>query len=280
MADFSNILLAVDCDRTLTDVFGRIPARNLDAIRRFQENGGAFTVATGRSVPMFRPYFDQIPANAPFVLYNGAAFYDASSQTLSDVVEIPGCAALIRTLQARFPQLPLEVQGEDYHYVFGDNPMRDAFYRFNHGAMKQITMDELPPVLPKLAIYTEFRDKTVKRFFAVEPEEAAQMDAVEQFLAQSCADVVDPVRAAPGILDIQARGVNKGAAARRLAARLGRGILVCAGDALNDVSMLEEADYSFVPSDCVAELRESRYPKVCPCGEGSVADVIERLAAL
>lgn len=280
MADFSNILLAVDCDRTLTDIFGRIPARNLDAIARFQENGGAFTVATGRSEPMFRPYIDRIPANAPFLLYNGGACYDAATQTFSDVAEIPDCPALIRTLLRVFPQNPLEVQGLDYHYVFGDDPMRDAFYRFNHGAMKQITPDGLPPVLPKLAIYSAFRDETVKRFFAVEPEEAAQMDAVEQFLAQHYADAVEPVRAAPGIVDIQARGVNKGAAARRLAARLGRGILVCAGDALNDVSMLDEADYSFVPADCVAQLRDSRYPKVCPCGEGSVAEVIERLAAL
>ena len=54
MTDFSNVLLLADFDRTLTDTNSRIPARNLDAIRAFTEAGGAFTVATGRSIPMFR----------------------------------------------------------------------------------------------------------------------------------------------------------------------------------------------------------------------------------
>ena len=49
---FSDVLLTVDFDRTLTNPDAVIPQRNLDAIRYFVENGGAFTVNTGRSVPM------------------------------------------------------------------------------------------------------------------------------------------------------------------------------------------------------------------------------------
>ena len=40
---FSDVLLTVDYDRTLTDPDARIPQRNLEAIRYFMENGGAFT---------------------------------------------------------------------------------------------------------------------------------------------------------------------------------------------------------------------------------------------
>ena len=54
-------------------------------------------------------------------------------------------------------------------------------------------------------------------------------------------------------------------------ARLGRKILVCVGDARNDLTMLEGADFAFVPADAV--LRD-QFPNVCPCGEGAVADVI------
>ena len=49
---FSDILLTVDFDRTLTGPDSTIPARNLEAIRYFTENGGTFTVNTGRSIPM------------------------------------------------------------------------------------------------------------------------------------------------------------------------------------------------------------------------------------
>ena len=49
---FSDVLLTVDYDRTLTAPDSTIPERNLKAIRYFLENGGAFTVNTGRSMPM------------------------------------------------------------------------------------------------------------------------------------------------------------------------------------------------------------------------------------
>ena len=52
MPDFSDILLTVDYDRTLTAPDSTIPQRNLEAIRYFIDNGGIFTVNTGRSVPM------------------------------------------------------------------------------------------------------------------------------------------------------------------------------------------------------------------------------------
>ena len=66
MGIFSDILLTVDFDRTLTAPDSTIPERNLEAIRYFIENGGAFTVNTGRSLPMTRrmvsPWFKGIRA--------------------------------------------------------------------------------------------------------------------------------------------------------------------------------------------------------------------------
>ena len=52
---------------------------------------------------------------------------------------------------------------------------------------------------------------------------------------------------------------------------MGRGILVCVGDADNDISMLREADFAYCPADgTVAD----RFENVCCCAEGAVADVI------
>ena len=55
---FSDILLTVDYDRTLTAPDSTIPERNLEAICFFMENGGAFTVNTGRSLPMAKAFRD------------------------------------------------------------------------------------------------------------------------------------------------------------------------------------------------------------------------------
>ena len=51
----------------------------------------------------------------------------------------------------------------------------------------------------------------------------------------------------------------------------GKKILVCVGDADNDLTMLEGADYAFCPSDGIVA---DRFPNVCPCDDGAVADVI------
>ena len=77
--------------------------------------------------------------------------------------------------------------------------------------------------------------------------------------------------AAPRILDVHAKGVSKGVAAVELKQKLGKKILVCVGDAENDITMLDAADYAFCPADAVIA---ARYETVCNCGDGAVADVI------
>ena len=72
MGKFSDVLLTVDYDRTLTAPDSSIPERNLEAIRYFMKNDGAFTVNTGRSVPMIQVFRDRVPVNAPLLLYNGS----------------------------------------------------------------------------------------------------------------------------------------------------------------------------------------------------------------
>ena len=57
--DFSDILLTVDFDRTLTARDSSIPQRNLEAIAYFMEHGGTFTVNTGRSLPMTASFRDK-----------------------------------------------------------------------------------------------------------------------------------------------------------------------------------------------------------------------------
>ena len=280
MKDFSDILFVSDFDRTLTAPDSSIPQANLDAIRSFTERGGLFTVGTGRSAPMFRPYHARIPTNAPLILYNGAAAYDYATETLSGAVWMPTGRELLEYLVENFPDLSLEIQGVDAHYLLGENPMREAFYRSQGVACKTVTLDEAPTRYHKLAIFGEFRSLDVGQFYAGTPEELERFGACcARIMRDWPALIAD--RAAPRIIDLQACQGGKGRAARDLANRLGRRILVCAGDAMNDASMLLEADLAFAPADCAEEVRAlgvCRY--VRPCAEGSIAGVVEALEQL
>lgn len=277
MSDFSNVLLLADFDRTLTDTQSRIPARNVAAIRAFQARGGAFTVATGRSIPMFRPRASAIPYNVPLILYNGGAFYDYCTDELTDPCWIRDGRVLLEYLAREFPDLNLEVQGKDAHYLFRDLPLRDAFYRRAETATAHVSFDEVPYPIIKASLLGTYFDDSVPQFFTIcPPEEVARFDEVQRKISADWPELtVD--RASPRILDIQGPSVNKGAAARRLAERLGRR-LICVGDARNDLSMLLEADSAYAPADCEDAVRAAGIPLVCPCGEGAVADVIALLA--
>lgn len=277
MADFSNVLLAVDFDRTLTDRHSQIPQNNLDAIRAFTAQGGTFTVATGRSVPMFRHYQALVPVNAPFILYNGAACYDYRTETLTQTVPIPDGESILRELLTDYPMLWTEIQGIDYHYLFGDCPMRDEYYRFNDAAATHTDVEHLPKPLLKFAMYGNFVAPTVASLFEDELQELPMINRITDELLKRYGDRLTVDRAAPRIIDLQDKTVSKGSAARKLADQLGKTVLVCAGDAKNDISMLRAADLAYVPSDCSPEVAALGFRTVCPCTDGAIAGLISRL---
>lgn len=270
MGLFSDVLLTVDFDRTLTAPDSTIPKRNFDAINYFMENGGIFTVNTGRSVPMFLDYLNTIPHNAPWLLYNGSAAYDQGELSLLHPIALEK-AQMLKEIHEQFPQLNIEEQGVDAHYAFWDSPQWMTFYDHVGAPHRQVDVKEDVGPFLKLSMFGFPRSYCVADMFEATQEEQVYFSQVEQWLKDTYGAYIEVFRAAPRIIDVHAKGISKIRAARELQKKLGRKILVCVGDAENDISMLEGADYAFCPADGVVA---ARFPKVCPCGEGAVADVI------
>ena len=279
MGIFSDVLLTADYDRTLTAPDSTIPERNLEAIRYFIENGGAFTVNTGRSVPMTRAFRDRVPVNAPLLLYNGSAAYDLQEKKLTFCHEIHlDLWETVRRCQELLPDLTVEVQGVDAHYRFSENPRWDAFCDHQMCARGFAQPGDDLGAFLKFTLYGEFHDRTVARLFDATPEELGEMNAAEEALRRRWGDKIEIFRSATRLIDVHAKGVSKAAAARNLKAHLGRKILVCVGDASNDISMLDAADYAYCPADAIIR---DRYENVCNCADGAVADVIyEKIPAI
>ena len=273
MGRYSDILLTVDFDRTLTAPDSTIPKRNLEAIEYFMAQGGAFTVNTGRSVPMYSSLMDAVPVNAPLLLYNGSAAYDKEKGRLSFCTPIDlDWRKAVAQLRELLPDLTVEFQGTKHHYIFEENEMWKQFCIHNSCPWGYADFaDDLGQFL-KFSVYGEFRDVTVADLYQGSAEERARMDEAERIIADTFGDKVSVFRAATRIIDIHAAGVSKGKSARRLQKELGRKILVCAGDARNDLTMLRDADYAFIPADATI----SGFERVCECAEGAVADIIEK----
>lgn len=272
MAKFSDILLTTDYDRTLTAPDSTIPEKNLEAIRYFMENGGAFTVNTGRTVPSSQFLMEKVPVNAPFLLYNGSAAYDNEKEDFLFTYEIQlDWRDVRRRILEKFPTVLFEFQGMKAHYMFREHPLWLALNQANRVPAAYASIeDDLGPFL-KFCIYAKIEDVTVDHFFHGAPEDVALMDEVEHWLNEEFGDNCVITRGADLYIDVQPKGVSKGHSARHLKELLGRNILICIGDAENDLSMLDDADFAFCPSDAIIK---DRYENVCACAEGSVADLI------
>lgn len=264
---YSDILLCVDFDRTLTAMDGSIPQRNLEAIHYFIENGGSFTVNTGRSYVSFLPFLDIVPINAPLLLMNGSGSWEQGN--FQDIVAIETDVwPIVERLEQAFPGVHLELQTLGKHYLI--HPTADYARYYQQRGLDHVVADPQIHWGPfvKIGIYgdTEHREEGSDAV-----TKAALFDQIEEFLNRELDDSLVVLRATPQIINVHARGASKLTAARNLQKKLGKKYLVCVGDEGNDVAMLQGADFAFCPCDGAVA---ADFPNVCPCSEGAVADVI------
>ncbi len=272
MALFSDILLSVDFDRTLTAPDSSIPQRNIEAIEYFMANGGAFTVNTGRSLPMTNWFLDKISANAPLLLYNGSAAYDMTTGQWSQCKELDvDPETIINDIQNRFPYLTVELQGTYAHHIFRKDAGWEDYCTNNRCPWEYADPAHIPLPFLKLAICGEFRENTVASMYEATEEELARFDEAVDYIEKTYGDKIDVFRACARIADLHAKGCSKLASARELQKRLDKKILVCVGDGDNDLPMMEGADYAYCPGDAIIK---DRFENVCACADGAVADVI------
>lgn len=263
---FSDILMTVDFDRTLTARDGSIPERNIQAIRYFIDNGGAFTVNTGRSYISFRKFLETVPVNTALLLLNGSAAWQEGA--FSDVKNITmDIWPAMERLMDRFPEINLELQAPDMHYLVEPKASYAEYYSHRDLPYGIVKLKKQPLDFVKIGIYGDVHGA----LGIDEMEEKDRFDRITLFLQEEFGTELEIFRATPRIINVHAKGVSKGNAALALQKRLGRKVLVCVGDEGNDLAMLRAADYAFCPGDGMVA---DQFPNVCPCGEGAIADVI------
>ena len=278
MGKFDGMLLVSDFDNTLlyTEAAlrqqGETPTfcwRDLDGISRWISQGGTFAVATGRAMMAFRPYAAIVPMNAPSIVDNGGAIYDFEREEFIVTTFLsPGAREHIAAVTAAFPCVALEL----YHpaprerlQVFNPTPWNDQHAKLTgigYEVITAITPDVVPEPISKAL------------FVADRPILEAIVDMARQ---QGWSRNYELVFSSDHLLEMTAKGANKGDMVKRLQRETGCDTLLCIGDHLNDLPMLRAADRAFCPANAEEEVRLSGAQSVCHCLQGAVGEVIELL---
>ncbi len=276
MGKFDGVLLASDFDNTLvyTEECLRsgqpVPPlleRNRKALEYFMAEGGRFSVATGRALAAFVNYAAGVPMNAPCIICNGASLYDFAAEAYLETALLDEHARERgQAVLDKFPEVAIEAYHID-NVIHGVHP--NAITR-QHERLTKVQVTEAPTVL-------DVPLPLGKLLFEAEHE---SLEAVAAYLRkQGWAEDYELIFSGKTLLEMTAKGANKGGMIRRLAARLGISMehVYCAGDEANDISMLQAAKEGFAPENCIPAVRVCGATIVCHAEEGAIAEVIEIL---
>ena len=264
MGKFDGVLLVSDFDDTLYDLNMRVPPANLRALEHFVDEGGHFTVATGRAHTTFAPYVHLVPVNAPVILSNGSALYDFQTDKMlcQTLLHEDAPRDLTRLCQA-IPELGFEAyHGEDI-YVYNPNWVTDVHMKKVGGSCTVCPIDAMPTPWTK----------------AIVQQEHEPLLRARQWLEEHCPGRYEAIFSNHYYLELTQKGSNKGGMVERLARLLHirPEHIYCVGDNQNDIPMLARSVIPFAPANCAQEVKDWGAQVLCHCNEGTIAQVIEIL---
>lgn len=269
---FEGYLLVTDFDDTFCPEHGApVPEENRRAARRFMDEGGLFTIATGRDVRSYYSIRDKFTVNAPLVLSNGAVIFDGESGESWYESFLPfSCRNDLTAARDAFPGTGMEVhRGADVR-VCGSNATLEK-----HLSRMGVPVSEADP--------GHILYPWTKVVLVAPDEIRAESETAHALCAWIAAQFPGRYEAVPSgaLVDVVAAGSDKGSGVRRLADFLD--ILpehvVCIGDGWNDIPMLRAAGRAFAPETALPEVLA--LPNVTKLGapDRCVRDVINRLEA-
>lgn len=229
MKKFDGILICSDVDGTLLRNDKSLSSENLEAIEYFKQNGGKFTIMTGRMPFALHTVLDIITPNAPLGFGNGLGLYDIENGKMLASNSL-GISALpiARYVYDNFPDIGIE-------YTTFDEIL---CARVTETVLRHLDHEKLP--LKTISV-DGFNGELAKILFAAESEKIDSLMSVLPKLES--ASSFQLIRSDAVYYEILPKDMTKGTLVLKLAALLGTDIknVIAIGDNENDVSMLKAA---------------------------------------
>ncbi len=257
---FSGHLIVSDLDGTFFGHDAALVQRNLDAIEAFQKEGGMFTISTGR---MYRVIEQLIPCaktitNAPVIACNGTVLYDMQKEEM-----------------VYYKKMPLERRMLDIieKHLLAHKRMK-SWMHVDGGIQNLIAPIECE------------ESECFKIVITAEPDEADEvLPPLRKELEEAFGDAFAYCQSCSTFLEVLPIGATKGDTLQVLREYLQQSMpdipltVYAVGDYENDYTMLKAADIAVCPENASPSIKEICNYQLCHHTEGTIADLIDVIAA-
>jgi hydroxymethylpyrimidine pyrophosphatase-like HAD family hydrolase len=286
-------LLAVDLDGTLLDSAGRVPERNLSALRAARRAGMRVVVCTGRGLVECRHYLREIDQQEPVVVAGGSIIADPhSGRTLHRFpVDIPLVERAVRTLNANgHAALVLKdpsetgydylvVQGEERHAL---DPVTEWWFASMNVVVRfagRLDEDHHPQHTVRVGAcgLSDALD-VIRRDLLAAAGDTAIVHSFPAVVAPEHAS-----RCSDGqtlhVLELFHARANKWSAVERLARdwNIPSTRIAAIGDQINDVSMVAGAGLGIAMANAVPEVLAVARQRTAGNDDAGVAEAVHRI---
>lgn len=254
MGKYSGILICSDFDGTLR-ANKTVARENIDAIKYFCENGGHFTVCTGRGSLSLINDLCGIELDIPMLIYNGMAFCDVKTGEISD-------ETFMRDMSVEFIKKSLCEIEEIKEVRIHTKERSESVYPNDLSKLRELDLTKVYKLVYELD--KNYADKQTS-------------DRIKRKFEELASDSMSVIRSCLHLIEIQDTLGSKGLAARKLANRLGDRTLICVGDYENDISMIKEADIGYAVANAAEELKAVADRVTVSASDHAIAKIIYEL---
>ena len=273
---FQDSVIFSDLDGTLFNHYGFVSPSDIEAIRKYTDQGGLFAVSTGRVPDNMMDALQSVVWNVPGIILNGAAIYDPQKREYlhSVYADREALSDVLHYALSKFPNLDIQVYSESgILYVSSKDTVNRAFWEL-HKRSRFVSIEEAKKERWFKALL--FGRKENLNQVLLYLDEKKLTDHFTQVFAAT--DIV------PGIeyLELLPRNVNKGTAisvCRKLPVFSGRKFL-CIGDYNNDKEMLIAADIAVCPKNSHPDILKICDVLVQTNNNNALAGLISRIPSL
>lgn len=264
---FENWLVVSDIDGTLNNKFRKLPKKNYEAIKKFTQLGGNFTLASGRTVSSLKRNYDRITPNQPAVILNGAGIYDYNiNKTIWRRTIGPEGRNFVREVSEVFNShghsIDVGIFFDDYVYIIKNGLLSWGQMQFDKTRYEITTFDKVPEEGWMKVIFwsNPMTINQLREYIDTNPNPKAN------FMASSLWS-----------LEMLQENTHKGVGIMELAGMIGveKSHVAAIGDYYNDWDMLKTVGLPACAGQAPKPIHKICKYEACHCNHGCVADLLD-----